>query len=265
MAGRAAGGPRTGGSASAERAPTGALRVVAECAAVVDVPLPVTVGRLRSALLTTATDRLGLAVDTVDLRVTELLDEAPGAARSRPPRAPPRRTLPRRTLPNPRPEAVFDAADDARGRRLGGGAGRPGVARLAPRWSSLPRPVRVDDSRAGGGHLQVEVAVAPGHRALDVARAVRTAVAAAVEEPVTVAVLVTAVEAEGRGRGRRLIHPRPQSPARAHKSPPAPTNSPPRHRHRPRPRPFAQPPDAPTPSPATPRSRAPLNSPDAHV
>ncbi|MDV9200301.1 hypothetical protein R6M67_34495, partial [Streptomyces sp. Wh19] len=42
-------------------------------------------------------------------------------------------------------------------------------------------------------HVRVELATAPDHRALDVARAVRGAVAAAVEGNPSVAVLVTAV------------------------------------------------------------------------
>ncbi|MFD5603325.1 hypothetical protein ACFWI5_09800 [Streptomyces sp. NPDC127064] len=63
----------------------------------------------------------------------------------------------------------------------------------------LACPVRIEDSdEPPGRHLQIHLAVAETHRALDVSLAVRAAVAAAAEGdapgPVTVAVLVTAVE-----------------------------------------------------------------------
>ncbi|MBB5933693.1 nucleopolyhedrovirus P10 family protein [Streptomyces zagrosensis] len=122
----------------------------------------------------------------------------------------------------------------------------PGVARLAPALGGLTRPVRIDapaaesayanahadagtntdaatdvrDPRPGprpapgaagaaapaARHVQVQVAVSVGHRAVEVARAVRTMVGAVLtaEAPgqVTVAVLVTAVEApDGTGSG----------------------------------------------------------------
>ncbi|MBP8539984.1 hypothetical protein GWI24_44490, partial [Streptomyces sp. MK37H] len=69
-----------------------------------------------------------------------------------------------------------------------------GVTRLAPVLGS-PRAVRIE-----GAHIRIELAVAADHRAVDVARAVRTAVAqtaptpAPGDQPPTVAVLVTAVE-----------------------------------------------------------------------
>ncbi|MER0242881.1 hypothetical protein AAHZ94_12780 [Streptomyces sp. HSW2009] len=60
----------------------GPLRVSGEFLATADQPLPTSAERLRAVLHTTAVDRLGLAVTTVDLRVTGLLDgsdtEPPG-------------------------------------------------------------------------------------------------------------------------------------------------------------------------------------------
>ncbi|MDQ0962768.1 hypothetical protein QFZ66_006646 [Streptomyces sp. B4I13] len=53
--------------------PPGPLRVTAECAASASEPLPTTTARLRSALASTAAERLGLVVSEVDLRVTDLL------------------------------------------------------------------------------------------------------------------------------------------------------------------------------------------------
>ncbi|MGR3933647.1 hypothetical protein [Streptomyces sp. BRA346] len=154
--------------------PPGPLRVEAEVAATVDRPLPETADRLRGALLSAAAERLGLAVGAVDLRVTDVLDvldvldEIPG----RPPAG-----EPTRRAEEPDDGSAVAAAVTA----------VPGVARLAPALSH--RAVRIE-----GPHLRVELAVAPGHRALDVARAVRGAVAATAPPPATVAVLVTAVD-----------------------------------------------------------------------
>ncbi|MGW2331763.1 hypothetical protein ACWC5C_39265 [Streptomyces sp. NPDC001700] len=153
--------------------PPGPLRAWAECAATADLPLPVAADRLRDALLGAATDRLGLAVGAVDVRVTDVLDEVPEHAV---------------------PEDQSPPAEQPPAERPGDGSGIaasvtavPGVARLAP---VLGRgAVRVE-----GGHVRIEVAVAPGHRALDVARAVRAAVTATAPPPATVAVLVTAVD-----------------------------------------------------------------------
>lgn len=62
--------------------PPGPLRLTAEFAATAAWPLPETASRLRTSLAVTATERLGLDVTEVDLRVTELLDEEPTAAPS---------------------------------------------------------------------------------------------------------------------------------------------------------------------------------------
>lgn len=55
--------------------PPGPLRIVAECAAAPDEPLPTAASRLRAALDGAAADGLGLTVAEVDLRVTALLDD----------------------------------------------------------------------------------------------------------------------------------------------------------------------------------------------
>jgi hypothetical protein len=72
--------------------------------------------------------------------------------------------------------------------------GVPGVAHLTAVLGS--RPVKVEDhDDPPGRHIEVHLAVAPGHHPLEVARAVRDAVAAAATTdppgPVTVAVLIT--------------------------------------------------------------------------
>ncbi|MBL1115756.1 hypothetical protein JK364_25615 [Streptomyces sp. 110] len=158
--------------------PPGPLRIAAECGATLEEPIPVTADRLRGVLLDAATDRLGLLVEAVDIRVTEVLDELPAP----PPETPrPHRTKSPDHGPDPATGAVAHAA-----------ASVPGVARLAPVLGS-PRAVRIE-----GAHILIELAVAADHRAVEVARAVRAAVAdtapAPGDQPPTVAVLVTAVE-----------------------------------------------------------------------
>ncbi|MFE3516601.1 hypothetical protein [Streptomyces sp. NPDC059166] len=144
--------------------PPGPLRIEADFCATVRRPLPATADALRAVLLSAAATRLGLLVEEVDLRVTDLLEQEPppgaGAVAG---------------IRTAEPEGpVGNAA-----------AGVPGVVSLT---RSLGSAVL-----AGEGHVRVEVATAGDHRALDVARAVRAAVAEAVEDRPAVAVLVTAV------------------------------------------------------------------------
>ncbi|MCT9004842.1 hypothetical protein [Streptomyces rhizosphaerihabitans] len=76
----------------------------------------------------------------------------------------------------------------------------PGVTRLT---DALGRPVHVETAPATEPalprrHIRVEIAVSREERAVDVARAVRTAIAEAVRDTPSVAVLVTAVSREAR-------------------------------------------------------------------
>ncbi|PAU44334.1 hypothetical protein CK936_35420, partial [Streptomyces albireticuli] len=66
----------------------------------------------------------------------------------------------------------------------------PGVARIAPVLGAPPPPAPGDVR-----HVQIQIAVSAGRRPPDVALAVREAVTAAEQGPVTVSVLVTAVAA----------------------------------------------------------------------
>ncbi|WHX21742.1 nucleopolyhedrovirus P10 family protein [Streptomyces malaysiensis subsp. malaysiensis] len=168
--------------------PPGPLRIAAECGATLAEPLPVTADRLRDVLLAAAADRLGLLVEAVDIRVTEVLEELPALRHHQPPPPP-------RPRPQSPPPAAGSPAPDSTAAAVGRAiASVPGVARLAPVLGS-PRAVRIE-----GAHIRVELAVAAGHRAVDVARALRTAVARSApvpapgDQPPTVAVLVTAVE-----------------------------------------------------------------------
>uniref|UniRef100_A0AAU3GZD7 Nucleopolyhedrovirus P10 family protein n=1 Tax=Streptomyces sp. NBC_01401 TaxID=2903854 RepID=A0AAU3GZD7_9ACTN len=142
----------------------GPLRIEAAFSATARRPLPATADALRAALLTAADQRLGLVVESVDLTVTALLEEEPE--------------------PDAEPPADLRAArpDDVAGTAA---AGVPGVVSLTHVLGSAVQHTE--------GHVRVELATSGNHRALDVARAVRAAVAESVEGPGTVAVLVTAV------------------------------------------------------------------------
>lgn len=160
----------------------GPLRITAEFAAVATEPLPAAADRLRSAL-TTAAHRLGLAAEEVDLTVTGLLDDDTGTGGAP---SGPAHMAPAESAPPERP----DDTDEARIARAA--LAVPGVVRLTgviggavhleerPSTDTLPRR-----------HARVELATGRGHRALDVALAVRAAVAAALPDHPSVAVLVT--------------------------------------------------------------------------
>ncbi|MFE6711418.1 hypothetical protein [Streptomyces sp. NPDC057695] len=143
----------------------GAVLITAPFDAVAGRALPELAGELRTALLAAAEDGLGLVVAGVDLRVTELLDTPPEPDAGSAP------------APGPTSPATDDPVALA-------ALGVPGVAAVT---DTLGPPVR-----RRPGEVRVELAVTAGSRPLDVARAVRTAVAAAVpEEGVGVGVVVS--------------------------------------------------------------------------
>ncbi|WP_442803556.1 hypothetical protein OG411_26340 [Streptomyces pseudogriseolus] len=205
--------------------PPGPLRLTAEFAATAAWPLPETVSRLRAALAVTATERIGLEVTEVDLRVTDLLDTEPAAERAgadgttelaggttepaggtaEPAGA--AATAGASVTPGAAQEAgdaaagaagVSDTSEDGGGSEADRVAGVvlevPGVSRLTGVWG---RPVRLGERAPATGdalprrHARVDLAVAAGFRPLEVARAVRAAVAAVGPDRPTVAVLVT--------------------------------------------------------------------------
>ncbi|MFI7287910.1 hypothetical protein ACIBRY_14850 [Streptomyces anulatus] len=159
--------PEAGPPAPPSALPPGPLRIEAEFSTTPDRPLPDTAAALRAALLTAATARLGLEITEVDLTVTALLEDGATdqvtAAETPPPAL------------GAEPEGPVATA----------AAGVPGVVSLT---RVLGGPVHTAPD-----HVRVEVATAGDHRALDVARSVRTAVAAAAEERLPVSVLVTDV------------------------------------------------------------------------
>ncbi|MDX2294761.1 MULTISPECIES: hypothetical protein [Streptomyces] len=143
--------------------PAGPLRIGAELAVVATGrPLPETAEEVRTALLAAA-ERLGLAVTEVDLRVTELLEEAPATEPAPPP--------PGRTPP---------AADDPVALAV---LGVPGVVAVT---DALGAPVHRTAEA-----VRVECAVAADRPPAEVARAARAAAAAAAPEGAAVTVVVT--------------------------------------------------------------------------
>ncbi|NDZ58017.1 hypothetical protein G3I43_35725 [Streptomyces anulatus] len=149
------------------------LRIEAEFSTTPDRPLPDAAAALRTALLAAATARLGLEVAEVDLVVTALLEDGT------PDQVTAADTAPAARVAEPE-GAVATAA-----------AGVPGVVSLT---RVLGGPVHTAPD-----HVRVEMATAGDHRALDVARSVRTAVAAAMADPLPVSVLVTDVVEPGSG------------------------------------------------------------------
>jgi hypothetical protein len=191
-------GPAVGGVGDA--APTGALphlplRIAADFEAALDEPLPRTADRLRAALWATAQDWLGVPVHSVDLAVTGLLDGG-----SAPPDAPLEGVVVD-DGGSPAELGEGGSADGGAAARVGAAAlAVPGVLRLSRRLAGLGTGVRVRDTPAGEGaaqerRVQVQFAVAAGHRPWTVARAVTAAItpvaAADAPGPVSTAVVVT--------------------------------------------------------------------------
>lgn len=176
--------------------PPGPLRIEATFTASLGEPLPEAADQLRSALLVAAAERLGLATVTADLRVTDLLEGPETGVQSRTEARPMRpapeaatavaRSSPPVTGTGSMQGPVGEIADVA--------AGVPGVARLTAMPGSTPVK-REDRDDPPGRHVEIRLAVAPGHHPLTVARAVRDAVADAVitgtTGSVTAAVLIT--------------------------------------------------------------------------
>ncbi|MFB6906129.1 hypothetical protein ACFCWB_17855 [Streptomyces bacillaris] len=182
--------------------PPGPLRIEAEFRAAADRPLPGTAATLRAALVAAAAARLGLEVAEVDLRVTALLEDgasarddthgdsgasgdgeaAPDGGPSDSDGASDDGDAPDQVMA---PSAASPAAPRAEGPVAEAAAGVPGVVSLT---RTLGSPVHTATD-----HIRVEVATAGDHRALDVARSVRTAVSAATTDRLPVSVLVTDV------------------------------------------------------------------------
>ncbi|MDC0771791.1 nucleopolyhedrovirus P10 family protein [Streptomyces sp. HD] len=161
--------------------PPGPLRVTADFAATAAEPLPTTAERLRGLLATTSTDRLGLTVTEVDLRVTALLDEDAEPVPVR----------------QPEPARAAKPGDPDEERAAAAALATAGVTRLTGTLGGLGHAVHIERRQTGAAlphrYVRVEIAVSADHRAVDVAREVRERVREALADHPTVAVLVTAV------------------------------------------------------------------------
>ncbi|MFI1049522.1 hypothetical protein ACH4U3_27670 [Streptomyces griseoruber] len=174
--------------------PPGPLTIEAAFTASLVRPLPETADELRSTLLGAATERLGLATVTADMRVTDLREAPEAGGTSRTAATAMRPTPDAAATPSSPPVTGTGSMRGLAGELADVAAGVPGVAHLTAVPGS--RPVRVEDQDdPPGRHIELHLAVGPGHHPLQVARAVREAVAEAATTdtpgPVTVAVLIT--------------------------------------------------------------------------
>ncbi len=162
--------------------PPGPLRLTAQFAATAAQPLPVTASLLRAVLAEAATERTGLAVTEVDLRVTELLDADVPVSSGAPSR-------------ESEPPGPAEPGGSETGRIAAAVLAAPGVARLT---GTPGRAVHLSEHPGGAAlprrHARVDLAVRADHRPLEVARAVREAASAALPDHPTVTVLVTDLE-----------------------------------------------------------------------
>ncbi|SER30093.1 hypothetical protein SAMN05421870_10140 [Streptomyces qinglanensis] len=213
-------GPRSAAEsavpAPAGALPPGPLTLTAHLAVDADRPVPAAADEVRRTLLAAAERELGLPLEYVDLRVTELV-EAGSAGRVRReegsgPRegaeepAPGREPAARGAGPGGRTEEPGTEQAEAADRVARAVLAVPGVVRLAPAQGPAfshvaagPRfsAVRIEgDPAAGPCHVLLRVTVSPEHRVLDTARAAGAAARGALGTPdgVTAAVLVAAVD-----------------------------------------------------------------------
>ncbi|MGP3978783.1 hypothetical protein ACTWQF_33195 [Streptomyces sp. 8N114] len=186
--------------------PPGPLTLTAELAAPADRPVPAAADDVRRTLLAAAEQELGLALESVDLRVTELVeagitDSAEGGG-PRPGRAPEAEEA-RMSGSAGSAGAAHRAAADRVTRAV---LAVDGVARLAPvtgpalsRVAAGPAvsAVKIEgDPEEGRCHVLLQLGLSPTRRALDTARAAGAAArdALGASGKVTVAIVVTAID-----------------------------------------------------------------------
>ncbi|MEU9189139.1 nucleopolyhedrovirus P10 family protein [Streptomyces sp. NPDC048484] len=168
--------------------PPGPLRVTAEFTATLtpDAPLPATASRLRTVLASTATERLGLTVTEVDLRVTGLLEDGADA----PEPAEPDAVRPDERRPSSHPDERRPSSGTDESRVAAAALSVPGV-------TALSRTAQVEERHSDAAlprrHVRVEIRVDTAERTLDVARAVRANITQSLPDRPSAAVLVTAV------------------------------------------------------------------------
>jgi hypothetical protein len=169
--------------------PPGPLRITGDFTATLATgePLPALASRLRATLAEAATERLGLSVTEVDLRVTGLLEEGDEADVR-----PDERQQTKEPEPEPEP-----ALEDDESRVAAAALTVPGVARLTGTLAGLGRAVHIEEYSGEATlprrHVRVELEVHANRRTLDVAREVREAASEALPDHPSVAVLITRI------------------------------------------------------------------------
>ncbi|ASY35606.1 MULTISPECIES: hypothetical protein [Streptomyces] len=175
-AGEEGAAPGGGFPAPATAPPPGPLVLTATCGVHARGALTEVTDALRAALARTARDGLGLDVAAVDLRVAELLDEAPE--------------------PAPRAEEASGGDTEPGGDGEEAAVGRavlavPGVAGLARRFGTGGRAVRLGTAADGARAVRVELTASGGRPLPGTVGAVREAAAGVLGAGTDVAVLVT--------------------------------------------------------------------------
>ncbi|SDK85996.1 hypothetical protein [Streptomyces indicus] len=182
--------------------PPGPLRVTARCAATADEPLPAVAQRLRS-VLALAAHGLGLVVEAVDVRITEIVEalevvEASDLATAGRDKAVRPRQASVEAVDAVAAEKAADATEAVDDPAARAALGVPGVTRLT---GAAGGGVQVWERPSPGAlaarHLRIDVATAAHVNALEVALAVRRAASGAHPDRPTVAVLVTDVDGLG--------------------------------------------------------------------
>ncbi|MFI8852199.1 hypothetical protein ACIGW3_18725 [Streptomyces sp. NPDC053499] len=183
--------------------PPGPLTLTAELAVPAGRPVPAAADDVRRSLLTAAEEELGLPLETVDLRVTELLETEAVGADPGPGGGP---------GPGSAPEAGVSGSAGVAHSRAAERVSRAvlaveGVVRLAPvagpalsHVAAGPAAAAVqiegDPATDRRCHVLLQLGLAPTRRALDTARAAADAARSALgaSGKVTVAVVVAAIE-----------------------------------------------------------------------
>jgi hypothetical protein len=175
--------------------PPGPLRITGDLTATFATgePLPALASRLRAALAEAATERLGLTVTEVDLRVTGLLEEGDAGVRE----ADETDVRPDDQQQTEEPEPEPGGLHDDESRVTAAALTVPGVVRLTGTLAGLGRAVHIEeqpgDTTLPRRHVRIELEAHADHRTLDVAREVRRTASEALPDHPSVAVLITGV------------------------------------------------------------------------
>lgn len=173
--------------------PPGPLRISGEFTAALATgePLPTLASHLRATLAEAATERLGLTVTEVDLRVTGLLEEGEAGVAE----GDETDVRPDDQQQTREPEPEREPGDESR--VVAAALAVPGVARLTGALAGMGRAVHIEEqpgeTTLPRRHVRIELEAHADHRTLDVAREVRRAASEALPDRPSVAVLITGI------------------------------------------------------------------------